>query len=654
MHRTALSVLSAIGLAVAPLAPMAAWAEPEATGTIAIPLTDTGGGLTDTAVEGFDVAGTTSPIATAASSFASAMTQARIPDMRLAAAGSINASAVEEDLQEDYALLTKPIAIGSPFAVVGVTWNKDEALPAGSGIEVRTLDAGQWSNWFALDVVEAPEGVEAARNGTEYSVSGASTGIQVRITRGEGPLPSDLEVDVVFSEGDTQLLTDAAPAEHLPSAQSLQEPAVDEEPASEDSVPEGFVDDAAAAQEAPEAEAATAHLASATLAATDTSSLVNANANIRSRDTWLGSAAAPSWGPSYAPFEGVIIHHTAGSNTYTQEQVPAIIRAIYTYHAFTNGWGDIGYNVLVDKFGGRWEGRYGTLASSSTQMVVGGHASPRNTGTMGVSVLATYYPTGDPNGNHLDLSETVLTALEEVTAWKFIVSGINPDSPSPLTIPAQTSTYTSDIGAPLPRIVGHKDVSATACPGYLYESLPRIRAKVKQLYDTRASSAADEIMAIADSTENTDKTAMFRLYNRISHEHLYTASVNEAITLSWEDWNYEGVGWIAPEESESPVYRLYNPILHDHHYTLDENEVDTLVSRHGWNYEGIGWHSATGESSVPTYRQFNPGLQVGSHNFTTDINEYDINNSAHGWKGEGVAWQALEEGWPAGTGMVVQ
>ena len=40
-----------------------------------------------------------------------------------------------------------------------------------------------------------------------------------------------------------------------------------------------------------------------------------------------------------------------------------MMRSIYAYHTQTRGWGDIGYNVIVDKFGRIFEGRYGGLAS---------------------------------------------------------------------------------------------------------------------------------------------------------------------------------------------------------------------------------------------------------------------------------------------------
>ena len=46
------------------------------------------------------------------------------------------------------------------------------------------------------------------------------------------------------------------------------------------------------------------------------------------------------------------------------------MRGIYTYHARTLGWCDVGYNVLVDKYGQAFEGRRGGLDRN----VQGAHA----------------------------------------------------------------------------------------------------------------------------------------------------------------------------------------------------------------------------------------------------------------------------------------
>ena len=59
-----------------------------------------------------------------------------------------------------------------------------------------------------------------------------------------------------------------------------------------------------------------------------------------------------------------IVHHTAGSNSYTKAQSASIVRAIELYHVKGNGWNDIGYNFLVDKYGQIFEGRYGGMTQA--------------------------------------------------------------------------------------------------------------------------------------------------------------------------------------------------------------------------------------------------------------------------------------------------
>ncbi|MDE5759043.1 MAG: hypothetical protein K2H85_10600 [Allobaculum sp.] len=147
----------------------------------------------------------------------------------------------------------------------------------------------------------------------------------------------------------------------------------------------------------------------------------------------------------------------------------------------------------------------------------------------------------------------------------------------------------------------------------------------------------------ASEPEENQNIEMYRLYNRSSGEHFYTHDLNEKDTLVGLGWKYEGIGWYAPQSSETPVYRLYNKNAGDHHYTIDKNEKDTLVKL-GWNDEGISWYSDDSET-IPLYRQYNPNAKAGSHNYTTSKAENDSLCSI-GWKEEGIGWYALEEGEP--------
>jgi hypothetical protein len=134
--------------------------------------------------------------------------------------------------------------------------------------------------------------------------------------------------------------------------------------------------------------------------------------------------------------------------------------------------------------------------------------------------------------------------------------------------------------------------------------------------------------------------SMYRLYNRWSGEHLFTASADEYAFLASIGWTQEGIAWKSPSASDTPVYRLYNPYSGDHFYTSDKTEYDYLGSI-GWNQEGISFYSADTTTGIPIYRLFNKWLTQGTHLFTTSADEYRQLGSI-GWNQEGIAFYGLD------------
>jgi uncharacterized protein with LGFP repeats len=182
---------------------------------------------------------------------------------------------------------------------------------------------------------------------------------------------------------------------------------------------------------------------------------------IHTRQDWGADESIRTWKPEYAPtIKAATLHHTVSANDYTADQVPAMIRAIYRYHAVSRGWGDIGYHVLVDRFGRVWEGRYGGLEST----VIGAHARGYNIGTVGVGLLGDY--------ESVDTTAPMIDAAEAFIAWKFSLFHVDPTA---------TTNLTDGGGQKVPTIFGHRDVGRTLCPGrFGYARLPEIRSAVDE------------------------------------------------------------------------------------------------------------------------------------------------------------------------------
>jgi N-acetylmuramoyl-L-alanine amidase-like protein len=172
-----------------------------------------------------------------------------------------------------------------------------------------------------------------------------------------------------------------------------------------------------------------------------------------SRAAWGANEAIRRAAPSYArSIQFAVVHHTAGSNSYTAAESAAIVRGIEVYHVKGNGWNDIGYNFLVDKYGQVFEGRYGGVDKN----VIGAHAEGFNTGSVGVALLGTYQ-TAAPTAAEK-------TALANLLAWRLDIAHVDPLS---------TLTYSSGgdprfpAGTPvfLRAVSGHRDTGFTTCPG---------------------------------------------------------------------------------------------------------------------------------------------------------------------------------------------
>jgi hypothetical protein len=188
------------------------------------------------------------------------------------------------------------------------------------------------------------------------------------------------------------------------------------------------------------------------------------------RLAWGASESIRRGPPTYAPaVRFAVVHHTAGRNDYTRAQAAAIVKAIQLYHVQGNGWNDIGYNFLVDRFGTIYEGRYGGVDRN----VVGAHALGFNTGSVGVALLGTYGSAAPP--------KAAQDALARLLAWRLDIAHVDPRSLSTV-ISAGSERYAKGIPVLLRAISGHRDTGFTECPGdQLYARLGALAASANAI-----------------------------------------------------------------------------------------------------------------------------------------------------------------------------
>ena len=160
--------------------------------------------------------------------------------------------------------------------------------------------------------------------------------------------------------------------------------------------------------------------------------------------------------------------------------------------------------------------------------------------------------------------------------------------------------------------------------------------------DTSKVVATKMIQVNLTKEQNTVASQeVYRLYNKMSGEHLYTTSAYEynTLTMTNSSWSGEKVAWKAPKTGNN-VYRVYNPNSGEHLYTESSFEVNSLVKQNGWKSEGVAFHSDS-NSGTPVYRLYNPNSKLGAHFLTMSSYERDSLVKA-GWKSEGIAFYAIK------------
>src|SRR5262245_3426717 len=179
-----------------------------------------------------------------------------------------------------------------------------------------------------------------------------------------------------------------------------------------------------------------------------------------------------TWPVEYYPTQALTVHHSAGANN--DPDPAATVRAIYHFQAVGEGWGDIGYHLLIDEAGRVYEGRvagpdgapvFGPTQGPTPVMNTAAHVLGYNAGNIGVCFL----------GDLTSQQPTAAAQASLVTVPASLAEVAN-------VIPLATVNYLSPVNGNTKTVLGingHRDWAATECPGNtFYPQLASIRVTV--------------------------------------------------------------------------------------------------------------------------------------------------------------------------------
>ncbi len=193
----------------------------------------------------------------------------------------------------------------------------------------------------------------------------------------------------------------------------------------------------------------------------------------------------------------LLVHHTASSNDVeSMDDVARVLRQTFDFHTGPErGWPDVCYNFFVDRAGRVWEGRHGSLAGPVRADATGG--------SQGFAQLACLV--GDFTAEMP--TEAALESLTRLLAWLADRDGIDTAPGATVDIVSRGSNrWPAGALVRAATISGHRDMSATACPGETF--YPYLMAEMPQRVSRHRAAVAAPASTVTPTVTQTVATTV--------------------------------------------------------------------------------------------------------------------------------------------------
>ncbi|MBI2583017.1 N-acetylmuramoyl-L-alanine amidase [Candidatus Azambacteria bacterium] len=144
----------------------------------------------------------------------------------------------------------------------------------------------------------------------------------------------------------------------------------------------------------------------------------------------LTPETATSTPPDYAPATRIVFHDTGcrpsspACNSDTVDPI-FLIQNMFRFHAVTRGWGDIGYNYIVDRQGRVYEGRFGGNGVRAAHLYHDRKCDNFNVGTIGIVLLGNYSAADPP--------AAMVQGANRLVGWLSAANSLDPQELSKTT-----------------------------------------------------------------------------------------------------------------------------------------------------------------------------------------------------------------------------